>query len=139
MTENIPAWIIGLDGNVENTTLLPIDSTAESAGFPDGYTVVFTAPVPAQSPPPDEVTNAQARAALMGMPGAVGPTLFDDIDAALRATKDGNPSERIAWQFWEQANTFSRKGALVNSLAPLFGLTQQQVDDLFRAASAIDV
>lgn len=89
---------------------------------------------------PREVTNFQARAVLMQLPSPTGAaSLFHDINAALLAGRDsGDPQGMMAWQAWEQANDFTRHGALVNSMAASFGLTEQQLDDLFIAASQIE-
>lgn len=75
---------------------------------------------------PRVVTNFQARAALM----AIG--LFDQVDAYCKATGGAT------LQAWEYANNFYRNGALVNGLAPVFGLTPEQVDELFRQAAQIE-
>jgi len=88
---------------------------------------------PGLPPVPSEVTNFQARAALMQMPGAnPGPTLFDDVNAALQAM--GGAS----WQAWEYANTITRNGALVSQMGAAVGLTGAQLDDLFRQAATIE-
>lgn len=88
---------------------------------------------------PDRVTNFQARVVLMQTPsGEPGISLFDVIDSTLRADKATSTAGALAWQAWEQANDFYRNGALVNTLAGQFGLTQPQIDGLFRAASGID-
>jgi hypothetical protein len=75
---------------------------------------------------PRVVTNFQARAALM----AVG--LFDAVDAYCK--NEGG----TVFQAWEYANNFYRTGALVNGLAPVFGLSETQLDDLFRQAALIE-
>lgn len=77
-------------------------------------------------PVPQEVTNFQARAALM----AVGK--FTLVDDALKAAGG------VALQAWEYANNISRSGALVNSMATQLGLTQEEIDDLFIAAEQIE-
>lgn len=99
----------------------------------DAYDPVAAAPVPL------EVTNFQARAVLMQLPPVGdGPTLFHDIDAALRANKDADAAGALAWQAWEQANTFTRAGVLVNTMATQFGLSPAQLDGLFRAAALVE-
>ncbi len=97
---------------------------------------------------PAEVTNWQARAVLRRtfLPDRPDTSLFTRTDRLLRQARDdaaglpeSNPRRIEAdlnWQAWEQANTFSRDGALLASIGALFGLTDAQVDDLFRAAAA---
>jgi len=85
-------------------------------------------PVPVEAGPdpvPTAVTNFQARAAFMAA------DLFEQVDGAVRAQGGA------AFQAWEYANEFTRTGALVTGLAAL-GITDAQLDDLFRAAARIE-
>lgn len=84
------------------------------------------AEIVALNPVPREVTNFQARAALL----VAG--LFEVVDAALKAGNDP-----VALQAWEYANTIARDGELVNRLAAQLNLTQANLDDLFRNAGRI--
>jgi hypothetical protein len=89
---------------------------------------------PSPSPPavPREVTNFQARALLLNMPGsAAGRTMFDDVDDALRA-RGG-----VAWQAWEYTTTIPRNSELVAVMASEFGLSDAVLDDMFRTAAGI--
>lgn len=86
----------------------------------------FSPPPPA--PVPQEVTNFQARAALL----AAG--LFETVNAAVLAQ---GPTS-AAYQAWEYANHLTRNGALVNSMGAALGLTAQQLDELFIAAAQIE-
>jgi hypothetical protein len=79
-------------------------------------------------PVPNEVTMFQARAVLL----ASG--LFDAVDEALRALG----AKSVEFQAWEYANHFTRHGPLVNAMAHSLGLTDAQVDDMFRAAARIE-
>ncbi len=90
-------------------------------------TVVDLPPQPLP-PVPQQVTNYQARAALL----AAG--LFDQVDAAVKA--QGTTS--AAFQAWEYANNVYRNSPLIAGLGAALGLSAQQIDDLFRAAAAID-
>lgn len=81
---------------------------------------------------PREVTNFQARAVMMGQPGPGGVSLFAAVDAAVRA--EGG----FAWQAWEYANTITREGALVTTMATQFGLSDDQLDELFIAAATVE-
>ena len=101
-----------------------------------------------RGPVPAEVTNWQARAVLRRtfLPDMPDVSLFTRTDRLLRHAKDdaaGLPESApsriqadIAWQAWEQSNVFSRDGALLSGVGARFGLTDDQVDDLFRAAAA---
>jgi hypothetical protein len=88
---------------------------------------------------PSAVTNFQARAVLLQMPGPgdVG-AMFDAIDAALLAGRDAGPEGRVAWQAWEYANEITRGGVLVQQMAAAFGLDDAALDALFRAAAGIE-
>lgn len=74
---------------------------------------------------PQRVSPYQARQALH----AAG--LLDAIEAAI-ATADR--SVQIAWEY---ALTIERTSPLIATMTPALGLTEQQVDDLFRAAAQI--
>jgi hypothetical protein len=81
-------------------------------------------------PPPEAVTARQARLALLGA------GLLDNVDATLASIPD--PLSRRAAQIeWEYALEIRRDSPLVAALAPLLGLTAEQVDDLFRAAEGL--
>lgn len=81
---------------------------------------------------PQEVTNFQARALLMNMPGsAEGRTLFHDVDDALRAMGG------VVFQAWEYTTIFPRDSALIAAIGAQFNLTEAQIDEMFIAAAAI--
>ena len=91
-------------------------------------------PPPAPPPVPSEITNFQARALLMQMPGSVqGRTLFSDVDDALRALGG------VAWQAWEYATVFPRNSELIATMAAQFNLSEAQIDQMFTAAAQISV
>lgn len=77
-------------------------------------------------PVPQEVTRFQARAALM----AAG--LLDAADQAVAAS--GDAFLQLAWK---EAVGFPRNSPSIAALAPTLGLTEADVDDLFRAAAEI--
>jgi hypothetical protein len=116
----------GVTGTVEAADL-PADFAPHLYQWIDGALDRLPDPPLPPAPVPDEVTNFQARAALI----AAG--LFDAVDAAVRA----RPSP-IALQAWDYANTIKRHGALVTEVAAELDLTEQQLDDLFRAAALIE-
>ena len=81
---------------------------------------------------PASVTNFQARAVLKRQ------GLFDHADTLIRAGKDGSLDEQIAYQAWEFGNEFQRWSPTVARLAVVFGLSDEQVDDLFIEAKMIE-
>jgi hypothetical protein len=81
---------------------------------------------------PRVVTNFQARAVMMQIPTSEGRNLFVDVDDYCKAAGG------TVLQAWEYANNFYRTGALVNGLAPVFGLTESQLDELFQQAALIE-
>jgi hypothetical protein len=84
---------------------------------------------PEPEPVPASVTSRQARLALLGI------GLLDDVEAAL-ASLEG-PQGRAAQIEWEYALAVERQSPLIAALAPALGLTDEQVDDLFRAAVSL--
>lgn len=102
-----------------------------------GQLTIQDAPLPAppQAPlVPVEITNFQARALLMQIPGsAQGRTFFEDVDDALRALGG------VAWQAWEYTTVFPRNSELIATMAAQFNLSEAQIDQMFIAASQISV
>lgn len=78
-------------------------------------------------PVPMTVTRFQARAAL----DQVG--LFDSVEAMMTAPE----TPRVHRLAWTDAQEFRRDSALVVSMAHVLGLSEQQIDDLFRLAKTI--
>jgi hypothetical protein len=131
------------DGRVENVGIIYDGYVADPAitlvPIPDGLEVsigwlydgeTFSPPPPTPQPVPETVTARQARLALLRA------GLLDSVDAALAALPD--PQERRAAQIeWEYATEIRRDSPLIAALAPLLGLTDEQVDDLFRAAAGL--
>lgn len=77
---------------------------------------------------PREVTMRQAREAL------IDAGLIDAVEAAINALPDGAAKAK-ARNAWEKSQTVQRHFGLVAQLAPVLGLTSQQLDDLFIQAS----
>jgi hypothetical protein len=94
------------------------------------------AALPPPPPPvvPREVTNFQARALLMNMPGsAAGRSLFQDVDDTLRALGG------VEWQAWEYTTILPRSSQLIATLGAQLGLTDAQLDQMFIAAASISL
>lgn len=78
---------------------------------------------------PKQVYMRQARTALLNA------GLLDAVDSAI-ASMNGAAGKkaRIEWEF---SQVVQRDWPLVNSLAPVLGLTSQQIDQLFIEASSL--
>jgi hypothetical protein len=113
-----------------------LEATTGSIGWVyDSEAGEISAPPPVEPPPapvPSFVTNAQARVILLRTPSGPGRTLFDDVDAACHSIG----GETLA--FWDYANEITRNGQLVRNLAAQLGLTDAQLDELFRQAKLIE-
>lgn len=94
----------------------------------DGETVtqVFETE-PAPPPVPETVSRFQARAALL-QAGRLG-------DAEAAVAKASDPLLSLAWA---EAIEWKRSSPALNALAEGIGMTQDEIDDLFRAAALIE-
>lgn len=98
----------------------------------DGCAVVdYTPPPPVVEtvPVPDEITMRQARLVLLGA-GMLG-----SIESAIAALPE--PVKSAAKIEWEYSQSVKRKNGFVEQLAPLIGLSEKQVDDLFIAGAKL--
>ena len=105
---------------------------------------VGTAPLVAV---PQEVTRAQARVAMAGQILPDGRSLLKATKALIQARleavdslPDSDPASIAAEQineWWESAATYRRDHPAMVEIAGQFGLTDAQVDDMFRAAAAV--
>ena len=80
---------------------------------------------------PSVVTMAQARKALI-----LGGVPITAVNAAIAAIPDAT-QRQLAETDWEYSTTVRRDSALVNSLAPLLDLTDDDVDELFVLAATL--
>ena len=87
-------------------------------------------PDPVTAPPvPDAVTARQARLAL------IGAGVLSQVEGALAAIPGvEGEAARIEWEY---ALEIRRDSPLIGALAPMLGLGDEQVDDLFRAAEGL--
>lgn len=83
-------------------------------------------PVLGRSPVPVTVSRFQARAALLAA------DLLQAVEAAIAAS--GNPVAQLAWA---DAVEFRRDSPTIAAMAAALGLTDAQVDNLFRTAAGI--
>jgi hypothetical protein len=105
---------------------------SDTAAIGDLYSNgVFTKPPVPPAPVPTEVSNAQAREALIRSGISIAT-----VDAAIQEISD--PTEReVAFTQWEYRDKIRRNASLVVSIAGSLGLSESQVDDLFRTASTL--
>ena len=85
--------------------------------------------LPQAAPVPKIVTMRQARLALLGA------GLLTTVEATLAALPE--PTKTAAQIEWEYSQEVHRDKALVQMLAPLLGLTTEQLDNLFIIASTL--
>ena len=81
---------------------------------------------------PSSVTMAQARIALQQA------GMLQTVADGLNSLPDG-PGKDAALTAWEYSPNVSRTGALVLTLGTQLGFTDQQLDDLFRAAGSVNL
>lgn len=89
----------------------------------NGYVVLS----PLMTSVPQSVTRFQARAALMQA------NLLDDVEAMM-SSPETDPFITLAWK---EVLEFRRDSPTILSIIHVLGLTEEQVDDLFRFASTI--
>lgn len=94
-----------------------------AGGVPEAMAI--TTPPEPTDPIPLSVTRFQARAALW-LAG-----LLDDAEAAI---SQAHPLSRIAW---EQANVYRRDSPTVISIGQQLGLSEADIDELFKTAASI--
>jgi hypothetical protein len=133
-------WYAGevADGSPRSTAVAPSNtSTSTTVGQGrsnwTGHEWVevpyFEQSVAYAQPVPHEVTMRQARLALF----AAGK--LSSVDAAIDAMPE--PNKTLARIEWEYSNAVQRNNAFVAALGPALGMTDEQVDALFIAASAL--
>ncbi|MFZ4807459.1 MAG: hypothetical protein ACOYLQ_09400 [Hyphomicrobiaceae bacterium] len=88
----------------------------------------FSPPTASADPVPQQVTLWQARSAcrIAGV--------FDQINTYVEAHADALP---ILYEAWNYGNTVSRNGQFVTTIGPSLGLTDAELDQLFRQASQL--
>jgi hypothetical protein len=121
----------GARGNLlefpDTVQIFPESAALSSA---KGYKVIPPPPAP-PAPVPGEIANWRAKAVL-GLAG-----LLPAVEVALNAVPE--PNRTVALAAWNGGADLARNGPTVLALAATLGLTDAQVDDLFRQASALEV
>lgn len=126
VAEGDAEWAAAVDADYDDVVML-----AEGATVGRGHTYaggVF-APPAASVVVPSAVTMRQARLALLGA------GLLASVDVAIDAMDE--PTKTAARIEWEYSNELQRSNPLLLSLGPALGLTVEQIDALFIAASAL--
>ena len=109
----------------------------EGSPIPDGSEVIGqtidqNALAPQAVPVPASVSRFQARAALARTERG-GVNLFEAINGFMTSLP-ATDERRLAW---EDARDFERDSLTVAEIAGMFGMTDAEVDDLFRLADTI--
>lgn len=80
---------------------------------------------------------AAERAAMVATPAQMRLTLHRmGLLATVQAIADADPEASIVWEY---ALTIQRTSPLIDALGGPEGFTPEQIDDLFRAAMAVDI
>ena len=137
-----------------------ITRQGEAPATPDGYKYVESLPMPEDAPEGqyyvreltteaygwvledipaqtiESVTRIQMRDVL------IDNNLFDTVEATIAAMPEGTDEEVIAKkkmnEWWNNAPNFRRDNARIASMQSAMGLTDEEVDALFLAASQVD-
>lgn len=108
------------------TVLYPLSVIGEGCTVTD---YVPPPPAPKKEPVPDVITMRQARLALLGA------GLLDDIDNAIAALPE--PHKSAAKIEWEYSSQVQRNNGFVDKLAPMLGMSKEQIDQLFILGSKL--
>jgi hypothetical protein len=134
----ISGLMIGDPSNKASWTIqFSPEATAEQRSAAQGVIAAFDLDAP---PVPAQVELWRARVIAKTTPwsgnyGGDGKTLFDAAQAAIAAL---SPVQRAqASEAWEYTNFLTRNGSIIAALQQVLGMTDEQVDDLFRQAEAI--
>jgi hypothetical protein len=127
--------------DIFGSALQLVDVTAQSPAVAVGmlatetngsWTFAAAPPRPTKSATPASVTIFQAKAVLLGKPGAeAGKTLLDDVQAW--AIAQGG----LLLLAWTEATIVTRDGKFVAEVAKQFGWSSAEQDAMFTAAAAI--
>lgn len=109
------------------STLVSCDASVQVTDTYDGST--FTPGSRPLPPVPSSVSMRQARLALL----AAGH--LASVEAAIDAMSE--PARSAARIEWDYSNEVQRHNGLVSALGPSLGLTDEQIDALFRVAAGL--
>jgi len=80
---------------------------------------------------PQEITPRQFKLAL-----ALNGTTPEMIEAFINGMEE--PTRTLAMINWKDATTFKRSNEMINQFAPLLGLTQEQLDNIFTLGATFE-
>lgn len=136
--EPITAIHLDEDNKVMNfISVMSVDDMPNCIEWQDGITVgdtydpdtkTFTK-APIQKIVPEMVTMRQARLALL----SVG--LLTNVDTVINSLP--SPQKEAAQIEWQYSSAVERNKSLVQTLGPLLGLSEDQLDDLFIEAATL--
>lgn len=121
--------IVRIDGDL---TLVPVGDPIPVGGDVIGQTIDPDALTSPETPVPASVTRFKARAAL-AMTVRGGVNLFEAIDDFMESL----PRTDLRRRAWYDAQDFDRDSPTVAAIANMIGMSDAEVDDLFRLADTI--
>lgn len=116
----------------DGLTLVPVGEPIPADGDVIGQTIDPDALTPPVVPVPVSVTRFQARAAL-AMTVRDGVNLFEAIENFMVSL----PVTDVRRRAWEDAQAFERSSLTLSEMSLAFGLSDADLDDLFRLADTI--
>ena len=116
----------------DDLTLVPVGDPIPVGGEVIGQTIDPDALTPPVAPVPASVTRFQARAAL-AMIVRDGVNLFEAIENFMVSL----PVTDVRRRAWEDARDFERGSWMLSHMSLAFGLSDVDLDDLFRLADTI--
>ena len=125
--ESLVLWDERLDGPMPEIVVGGMERQGEVLVFSESRFSTHTAAI--APPVPSEITMRQARLALLGA------GMLSGVEVAINAMSE--PTKSAAKIEWEYSNTVQRHNGFVSQLGPALGLTDEQIDALFIAASVL--
>lgn len=124
--QNILAWIEGLPiPTGMNIMLVPTDTYVSP-----GWHYVNGKFVDPNPPPPPVVEKVTSVSSAQGMLALLDAGLLDSVTAFV-----DNSTDKALKIWFYRANTWERNNPYIKAVATQLGLTDQQIDDLFRSAA----
>lgn len=120
-------------GTIELPDDMPADEVLRRTYTESGF-VADGVPVP--MPVPESITPASLRIALRRLHGITSLQLHDAVEACISKLPSLEEQDD-AHDLWQYATKIERSHQLVASVAQQLGLTDAQVDEVFRASATI--
>lgn len=132
------AWLDADGARVDSGGSIARFTPSEDGSDPDDATLVdaITNPPPIVAAVPASVGSGQIRAAMIASGlGADDAALDSLINGALTAAVADPTQRAIALALWGYASEFRRDNAFIATARAALGMTDAQIDDLFRLAA----